>query len=185
MTSIFGPNFKSSEKYANKVIEDMIHKDILSPYGMIKKEKIPLISKSELWGYVFYLWFHNKTIFQSIKSHIRFRVDVQNWVVDFLKSTIQETNLKKYVNEKEELIYFTKVHLIMFIHNWVMIPNIHIPIVKDLQKKYPKELMDRLIDEEEKKYNDMIKQIEQQLNNPKVTVLEDSMMRVSLSLRNK
>ena len=51
----------------------------------------------------------------------------------------------------------------MFIHNWVMIPNIHIPIVKDLQKKYPKELMDRLIDEEEKKYNDMIKQIEQKL----------------------
>ena len=184
MTTIFGPNFKASEKYANKTIEMMVSKDVLSPDGMIKTEKIPLIHKSDLWGYIFYIWFHNKDAFENIKTQITFRNDVQEWVVKFLKSTIKESNLQKYVNEKDTLIYLTKIHLIMFVHYLVMMPNIKIPVLKAL-KTQPKELMDRLIEEEERKYNKMIEQLEEHINNPKVTILEDSTVKVQMTLRQK
>ena len=65
-----------------------------------------------------------------------------------------------------------------------MMSNIKIPVLKAL-KTQPKELMDRLIEEEEKKYNKMIEQLEEHINNPKVTILEDSTVKVQMTLRKK
>ena len=183
--SIFGPNFKSSHKYANTIVEMMIKKDILSVNGMIKQEKSPLVDKSGLWGYCFYIWYTNQDKFERIKNHISYRTEIKQYVVQFLKHTLNKTNLRKYVKEdRDELIYLTKAHLILFIHSLVLRPNITIPVLKVLQGHEPKELIDRLIDEEEKKYRTLLRQLEKSVLHPKVTIVEDSST-IALTLRNK
>ena len=145
-TDIFGANFKSSQKYASKVIEDFITNRIVQKDGVVRPEKFPLVQKAHLWGYVFYIWFHNQDAVKQVKTEISFRKDMADMIAIFLKRIVHNDNISKYLNAKKEVVYVTKSHLVMFVHHFISsIPYVRIPFLKRFSESTT--LMDRLIAE--------------------------------------
>ena len=184
-TDIFGTNFKSSIQYASKVIEDFVSNEIIQKNGLVKPEKFPLVQKAHLWGYVFYLWYHNKEAVKQVKTDITFRKDMMDMIAVYLKRTIHSENISKYLNKKKEVVYVAKSHLVLFVHYFVSsIPDVKIPFLKKVSE--PNSLMDRLIEEEEKKYRTLINEIDEKITNPKVKVTDGSdKATVTVTLRDR
>lgn len=173
-SNIFGSSFRSSQKYATETLHHMLQNNIIDHSGMILPRKYPSINKSQLWGYVYLIIFQNKSKFPEIRSTITFRNDVKMMVVEFLKRSLDHTNMKKYVNNSDKLTYLTKAHLIMFVNTLVMMTK----------ENY--DLIDKLMLEEEEKIGTLIKDIEKSIYNPNLKIINnDEVKEVRLKLRQK
>jgi hypothetical protein len=68
---IFGPKFRPAIDPCFCTVSKMLYAGLINPDGTIDVDKAGVISKQQLWCYVYYLWFHNHTnvpIFKSMKS---------------------------------------------------------------------------------------------------------------------
>lgn len=164
--SIFGKSFKSSNKYAAEVVQFIKENNIVDSNGTIQQQKYPMIDKSKLWGYIHHIIFKNKEMF-NVKSSISFRSDVSKMASKFLKSIIDAKNIHKYVNHNDKLTYLTKSHLIMFTHSLL----IHNPPVK--QSIINEGHIDKLIDDEESKFYQIVSKIEKSIESPKVKLINN------------
>ena len=179
-SNVFGNSYKSSHKYAMETMEYISKNNILDSSGIILPHKHPLLSKSQIWGYIHHVIFQNKKHFENIKSTITFRNDVQNMVTEFLVTILDPNNISKYINKQGKLIYLTKIHLIMFATSVSLKASAH------QSESTNKELMDKLIIDEENKFTKLIDDIEKTVHNPKLNILHDDKVReVTLSLRQK
>ena len=175
-TRIFGESFKSSYTYAKLSMIRILENDLVNEYGEVKIEKISLISKSILWGYIFYIWTHNKDVLLNIKNPVTFRNNVKPIILNFLKNILSQVNIVKYKSKGDKLLYLTKIHLILFINNYITkYPKIKLPFISknDMNSsKFDKDYnqLDILINNEETKYDKLIDIIENNIekNNEKI-----------------
>jgi len=58
--SIFGTSFQPSVKSMNCDIGFLVNNGFIEPTGTIYIESLKKINKSQIWNYIFYLWYHNR-----------------------------------------------------------------------------------------------------------------------------
>lgn len=66
--SIFGTSFNPSLKSMNCDVGFLVNNGFIEPTGSISIESVKKINKSQIWNYIFYLWYHNRNNIMLFKE---------------------------------------------------------------------------------------------------------------------
>lgn len=111
---VFGEQFKSGKQAAIQNAAKLLLSDQLNDDGTINENNTAYINESELWSYIFYLYYHNRDRIQEFKimSNEKGNASAENFY-DVVSSVIENTGLKIHYNirflTKNELIKFIKI----------------------------------------------------------------------------
>uniref|UniRef100_A0A6C0BEM5 Uncharacterized protein n=1 Tax=viral metagenome TaxID=1070528 RepID=A0A6C0BEM5_9ZZZZ len=111
---IFGENFKSGKQVAVNNAAKLLLSDHLNDDGTINEKNTVYLLESELWSYIFYLYYNNRDTIQEFQmmSNEKGNASAENFY-DVVTSVIENTGLKVHYNikvlTKNELIKFIKI----------------------------------------------------------------------------
>ncbi len=135
--TIFGKSFKPSLGFAITSVGSLLNDDQLKLDGQLSLELITKITKSEVWGYIYYLWYYNHdkiNVFISMTDN-KNKASAENFS-SVMKSYIMNYNVIKQTNVNNSGVFFTKERLINAVNHILKDnPNIHIPILEQLYKR--------------------------------------------------
>jgi hypothetical protein len=134
--AVFGDNFSPGNQKSVAILGSILDNNLLKTDGTIAIEDIPKWKKSEIWSYIYYLWYHNRTKIEVFKTmtHLHGKKEQAsaktfiNGLYAIMDRGTEKNSTLSSIFTKERLIYTT---------NRIVRDNktISIPILQNIYKK--------------------------------------------------
>lgn len=138
--SVFGRKFTPGIKVCVGVVGSMMNKSLLQVDGTISQDIAQKVRKSEIWSYVYYLWYYNKDVIRVFEDMTSFeqkkpKAIGEKFAIVFA-DLMEKSGIDKGTTDMQLKSVFTKERILITLNKLVRDnPSIKIPILQRLYKQ--------------------------------------------------